>query len=48
MFANGEEVYYDRSLRVTFVRYVDPGQAIVRVGADTRLVDALTLSSQEA
>lgn len=45
----GEVVYIDRALRAEFVRYLSGGaEAIVRVGPDTRVVSALTLSRLEA
>ncbi|WP_156366411.1 hypothetical protein [Microbacterium sp. No. 7] len=47
-FQPGETVYVDRVRRVTFVRYAEPGTAIVRLGADTLLVDTAALSRVEA
>lgn len=44
----GKTVLYDRSLKVKVVREIDNGQVIVQVGADTRIVAAVTLSEEEA
>lgn len=44
----GERVLVDRSLLATFVRYTDGGGAVVRVGVDTRIVDPVVITREEA
>lgn len=45
-FARGESVRTPDGTRATFVRLVDPGTAIIRVGLDSRLVDPVTLRKE--
>lgn len=48
-FTAGETVFIDRSLKAEFLRYVNgEANAIVRLGLDSRVVSAVTLSRFEA
>ena len=47
-FTPGQQLLLDRSLKVRFVRALPEGRAIIAVGADTRIVDCLILSEEEA
>ena len=47
-FRPGETVFYDRALRVIFLKELPGGQAIVKVGADSRVVYLASLSSDES
>lgn len=47
-FTPGQTAYYDRALKVQIVRDLKDGRVIVAVGADTRIVDSVTLSFEEA
>ena len=47
-FTPGQQLLLDRSLKVRFVRSLPEGRAIIAVGADTRIVDCLILSEEEA
>lgn len=44
----GERVLVDRSLKATFIRYTDGGGAVVSIGLDTRIVDPIVLTREEA
>lgn len=41
-FSPGDRVYAGNTL-ATFVKYVNPSQAIIQVGLDTRVVDPVSL-----
>lgn len=47
-FTPGEQVLVDRSLLAEFVRDADALHAVIRVGADTRVVNSTSLSRRES
>lgn len=46
-FTPGQTVYYDKALRVTFLKEVGGGLAVVQIGADSRVVYLASLSLDE-